>query len=532
MARRLLHTLAVGLAAGALAAAGALTTPTVVAAAPAPEKHAAAVDYTGILALNNCSGALVRVPGSSDDDPALALTNGHCSEKGMPDPGTVNVNQPSSRTFDLLAPDGQSTLGTLTANEILYNTMTDTDVTLYRLNTTYRQILQTYDTPALELSTTHPTQGSDIDVISGYWQRTYSCSIDGFVYRLKEDGWTWKDSIRYTSACDTIGGTSGSPIVDPASGKVVGINNTGNDSGGQCTLNNPCEVDENGNITVHQGISYGQQTYILANCIGAGSTVNLDDPGCQLPKPPTTAVEPTFAGTVALSNCSGSLVRVADATDSDPALVLTNGHCIETGFPAAGEVIVDQPSTRSFTVLDASGGSLGTVHASKVSYATMTDTDVTLYQLTSTYGQIQQQYGISALPLASSHPTQGADIRVVSGYWKKVYSCNVDGFVYQVKEGDWTWKDSVRYTQPCQVIGGTSGSPVIDTASGNVVAVNNTINESGEQCTLDNPCEVDENGNITVHEGIGYAQETYILANCISGSTVNLDDPSCQLPRP
>src|SRR5437870_3712256 len=94
------------------------------------------------------------------------------------------------------------------------------------------------------LSNGHPTAGSAIDVVSGYWKRVYSCTIDGFVYRLKEGSWTWKDSIRYTSACQTIGGTSGSPII--SGGKVVGVNNTGNEDGERCTENNPCGVAEAG----------------------------------------------------------------------------------------------------------------------------------------------------------------------------------------------------------------------------------------------------------------------------------------------
>ena len=45
---------------------------------------------------------------------------------------------------------------------------------------------------------------------------------------------------------------------------------------------------------------------------------------------PTATAAPSaidFSGTVALSNCSGSLVKLADAPTSGPALVLTNGHC-------------------------------------------------------------------------------------------------------------------------------------------------------------------------------------------------------------
>ncbi|MEW2416310.1 serine protease [Streptomyces sp. NPDC046866] len=240
-----------------------------------------------------------------------------------------------------------------------------------------------------------------------------------------------------------------------------------------------------------------------------------------------------FAGTVALSNCSGSVVRTPNSQPGDPALVLSNGHCLETGFPAPGEVIKDQPSSRSFTLLTASGARAGTLRASKVAYATMTDTDISIYQLTKTYAQIQSQYGISALTLNDAHPVQGTAIKVVSGYWKRTYSCNIDGFAYRLKEGSWTWKDSVRYTSSCNTIGGTSGSPVIDTTTGKVVAVNNTGNEDGGRCTDNNPCEVDENGTVTVRQGINYAQETYQIVPCITtGNKIDLTLPTCTLPKP
>ncbi|WP_406136934.1 trypsin-like serine peptidase [Streptomyces sp. NBC_01089] len=240
-----------------------------------------------------------------------------------------------------------------------------------------------------------------------------------------------------------------------------------------------------------------------------------------------------FAGTVALSNCSGSVVRVPDSQPDDPALVLSNGHCLETGFPAPGEVITDQPSSRTFSLLDAAGSSVATLKADKVAYATMTDTDISLYELSSTYAQIQSKYGISALELNADHPAQGTAISVVSGYWKKIYSCDVDGFVYRLKEGDWTWKDSLRYTSACDTIGGTSGSPVVDTATGKVVAVNNTGNEDGERCTENNPCEVDESGNVTVHKGINYAEETYGIVPCVgTGNKIDLSRSGCTLPKP
>ncbi|KUJ66090.1 hypothetical protein ACZ90_40260 [Streptomyces albus subsp. albus] len=241
----------------------------------------------------------------------------------------------------------------------------------------------------------------------------------------------------------------------------------------------------------------------------------------------------TFAGTVALSNCSGSIVRMPNSADTDPAFVMSNGHCLEGGMPGAGEVVVNQPSSRSFTVLSSSGSSLGSVRATKIAYATMTDTDVSLYQLGSTYAQIKQRFNINALSLSADHPVAGTAIKVVSGYWKKIYSCNVDGFVHELHEGEWVWKDSLRYTSTCNTIGGTSGSPVVDATTGKVVAVNNTGNEDGESCTVNNPCEVDADGKVTVRQGINYAEETYQITKCVAaGNKIDLSLSGCTLPKP
>ncbi|MFI1416936.1 serine protease [Streptomyces sp. NPDC020731] len=245
---------------------------------------AGAVNFAGTVSLSNCSGSVVRMPGSAADDPALVLTNGHCLESGFPAPGQVLVDRASSRTFGLLNSSG-SKVATLRANRLVYATMTDTDAAIYRLSTTYAQIKSAYGIDALPLSATRPAAGTSISVVSGYWKRIYNCSVDGFAYRVKEGGWTWKDSVRYTSACNTIGGTSGSPVVDSATGQVVAVNNTGNEDGERCTVNNPCEVDENGNVTVRQGINYAQQTYLFPACFGVDNKLDLSASGCAVPKP-------------------------------------------------------------------------------------------------------------------------------------------------------------------------------------------------------------------------------------------------------
>jgi hypothetical protein len=250
------------------------------AAPPAPAR--AEVDFTGAVSLSGCSGAVVRPPSHRPSDPALVMTNGHCVRFMGSEEVVVDV--PSDREFTLLAGNGEGTLGKLRASSLVYATMFRTDIALYRLTTTYGEV-EAMGGRALELSAEHPGDGIEIGVVSGYWRHVYSCEVDGYVHELREGRWSWQDSMRYTEACRTKGGTSGSPVVDVATGKVVAVNNTGNEDGERCTDNNPCEVAENGEVTVRQGIGYGQQTYQVVPCLTGGGRVDLTAPGCGLPRP-------------------------------------------------------------------------------------------------------------------------------------------------------------------------------------------------------------------------------------------------------
>lgn len=242
----------------------------------------------------------------------------------------------------------------------------------------------------------------------------------------------------------------------------------------------------------------------------------------------------TLAGSVALDNCSGSLVRFTASEPADPALVLTNGHCYEGGFIDAGQVFVDTPSSRTMALLDADGNPALDLRATSIAYATMTDTDVLLYRVDQTYEEIEQATGLPALTLAADRAAVGTEISVVSGYWKRIYTCTVDSYVHRMHEADWTWNESMQYRQPgCEIIGGTSGSPVISHDTGEVVAVNNTSNEQGRRCALNNPCEESPNGRISVEQGESYAQQTALLYTCLADSReLDLTLDGCLLPAP
>jgi hypothetical protein len=243
----------------------------------------------------------------------------------------------------------------------------------------------------------------------------------------------------------------------------------------------------------------------------------------------------TLASTIALDDCSASLVRYPSSLGSDRALMLTAGHCWEGTMPAAGQVLQNLSSSRSGTLLNASGSSIGSVRADKLLYATMTSTDIAVYELTETFAAITSRTGAAPLTISASHPTSTEAVSIPSGYWNRIWSCRLNGFAATVREDQWTWHDSLRYDTAggCEIIGGSSGSPVEDTATGAVIGVNNTINDNGQMCTLDNPCEVASDGTTTATQGQGYGQELYWVTTCLnSANAIDLSVSGCLLPKP
>ena len=243
-------------------------------------------DFEGIVQLSNCSGALVRYESSQPGDKGIVLTNGHCVDYqgDMIPPNRHLINELVTRQFSLLSRDGQSRVGTVSSSKILYATMTGTDMALYELKETFEQISSRFGVDALTLANVRPDAGTIIEIISGYWRRGYGCKVDGFVHELREAGYKFTDSIRYeiNGGCKTIHGTSGSPIIEGGTRTVIGVNNTGNDDGGKCTMNNPCEVDENGKVTAVKGRSYGQQTWHVYTCLNDRNQLDLSRDGCKL----------------------------------------------------------------------------------------------------------------------------------------------------------------------------------------------------------------------------------------------------------
>ncbi len=80
--------------------------------------------------------------------------------------------------------------------------MTDTDVALYELEMSYREIKDKFDVDPYLLASAHPKVNTEMLILSGYWEKGWDCRIDAFIFKLKEDAYTWTDSMRYDDQCN------------------------------------------------------------------------------------------------------------------------------------------------------------------------------------------------------------------------------------------------------------------------------------------------------------------------------------------
>ena len=223
----------------------------------------------------------------------MMLTNGHCrnpSDKAQRRfTREVVVDQPDARAVTLLDRAGAD-LGVVHTRRVLYSTSFKTDVGLYTLRRTYAEIRTRFHLGALTLAAEPPAADASVAMPSGFSRRDYRCDLRGQVFRLFNDDFHWRRSIRLAKSadCHTIRGTSGSPLVDPASREVVAVNNAINvapHGSPRCTFS-LCEQTKSGRISVHPHRRYAQQTWWLTTCETRARRLDLARAGCLLPQPP------------------------------------------------------------------------------------------------------------------------------------------------------------------------------------------------------------------------------------------------------
>lgn len=160
----------------------------------------------GTAMFSGCSGAIIRGPRSQPSDPAMLMTNGHCSN---PRPGIGQASTGQNLNVPVLIKDAHGeTQVRARATSLVYATMTGTDLALYRLDHTFQQ-LQDADVTVRSLSERGPQPGQVLNVLSAVSGRDWNCAVEATVPRLREGGYVQHDAIRYDTdeGCDTAEGT-------------------------------------------------------------------------------------------------------------------------------------------------------------------------------------------------------------------------------------------------------------------------------------------------------------------------------------
>jgi V8-like Glu-specific endopeptidase len=252
------------------------------------------------------------------------------------------------------------------------------------------------------------------------------------------------------------------------------------------------------------------------------------------------------------SSCTGFFIQ-PKPSDTAPAYVLTNGHCIDLleNLLSPTEIVVDRTLRsygRSPAILTYTPGYFANIDrgrstyaVKKVLYATMKNNDMALLELAISQKDLMAS-GVNPLQLAEKSAAVGTKIDVVGipgeaipftqQYLHRV-SCSM-GAMVRVKEGGYDWKRALRHR--CSLLGGMSGSPMIAAAGNKVVGIVNTGGGSGGRrsplCTLDNPCEIAQDDKPKPTVSFNYGQLLDRLPGCFNQGVFDLQHPSCKLEKP
>ncbi len=244
--------------------------------------------------------------------------------------------------------------------------------------------------------------------------------------------------------------------------------------------------------------------------------------------------------------CTASLLDTGP--DSAPAYVLTNAHCnyfedFDANPLGVNEYRVNQPTSyyinfNHFVSVPASQRVRYDMQT--LAYITEAGTDVAIYQLNATLGDLRS-HGFSPLDVTDRDPPVGETVTLVGvpllyvpTSWMSLQKsdCQV-GDQASLLNGTYLAPHSVIHK--CSSLPGFSGGPLVD-SNFEIVLLNShgtdeTIPDIAD-CTYESrPCELLPDGGEIVHPERNYAQETAGFANCFDVNGVfDLTQPGCSLP--
>lgn len=238
-----------------------------------------------------------------------------------------------------------------------------------------------------------------------------------------------------------------------------------------------------------------------------------------------------YNGLGRFGGCSATLIEPKSVTNSSPAYIITNGHCIiGTDMPPTGAKFdLEISKTMTFKYYNSTPVSERiVVDAKTVSYASMENTDVAIVELNSSLSALKSQ-GITAFKFATIPAKKGDKIKLIGVPQSGVNQDNLGlygssctlGDTVALKEGQYSFNKSIRY-QGCSMVGGNSGSSLLSFETNEIIGVNNTTatdaDSSKSDCSLNRPCEVENNNK--VNEGYNYGQSTHFVSLCFNSDGV------------
>lgn len=224
------------------------------------------------------------------------------------------------------------------------------------------------------------------------------------------------------------------------------------------------------------------------------------------------------------SACSTVLIRpdVGPPPASAPAYALTNGHCVNLfdTSTVVQDVPVGQDEAKVRFGSDEAGRPVVEAAVTAVRWATMKGTDLAIVQLADPLTDLLER-GLQAYPLAA-HPDAGTPVVVVGGPTPidgservlRLASCTA-GEPADLLERHWAWF-GFPSNDCADILPGSSGSPVLDPATGTLVGLINTTTQGSNEvsdCALGRPCEVGAAGAIS-REDTSYGPTVDVLTGC------------------
>ncbi|MVV48618.1 serine protease [Pseudomonas sp. PB120] len=232
--------------------------------------------------------------------------------------------------------------------------------------------------------------------------------------------------------------------------------------------------------------------------------------------------------------CTATLLDTRDDIDlhGTPAYILTAGHCIEL---TNGNIVTNRPVSGSITFnYFTDSSSFKTYPLKTTTWRSMQGVDMAIVELDVALQKLIED-GIQPLKLARETPANGTNVLIVGapiGFDQttlRMAACKLQS-AQEIVEGPWVWRNTLM-TRCQDIRGGSSGSPLLDRYSNEIVGVIGTGNfdESIVPCRDHAPC-TPVDGAYQAVSGNVYGNPTVFLNGCFAQGRIAANPPSsCQL---